>query len=135
MFEVFSELDQPTIEVPWDYLPWGEEFAADTVSVFGAEDGAVLVSWRLRFDERARYLEDFAGELAALNPGLRVGFEGQDIWMIAAERAELLEQLPEELSWAAAPESDFGHDKSTSESKRRPILCPRRERLSPPAIP
>lgn len=43
MFEVFSELDEPTIELP-DDLPWGDEFVADTLSVFVNDDGHVLPS-------------------------------------------------------------------------------------------
>ena len=48
------------------------------------------------------------------------------VWLIAAENDALIEALPEELSWVAAPELDFGFEPEGDVTARRRILCPQR---------
>ncbi|HEX6242499.1 MAG TPA: hypothetical protein VFZ61_16415 [Polyangiales bacterium] len=124
LFETFSNLWEPTIELePW--FPEEDEFVADTFAVFTDEEGGVLASWRVRLSA-SQDAEAVAAEVAELNPDLRVGFEDQDIWLMAAENEALIEALPEELSWVAAPEVDFPFGQETDERARRRILCPLR---------
>jgi hypothetical protein len=122
LYEVFR---WPTANVPlsFDWAPGGHAFEADTFSVFVDAEGRVLTSWRLRFDD-AWSAEGFAAHLIAANPEARIEAEGSDVWWLTAERDELLEALPAELSWTAAPEFDFGFgpDDPGTESGHR-VLC------------
>lgn len=106
LYEVFR---WPAEGVPLEFrwAPFGDEFVADTFSVFVDAEGRVLTSWRLRFEDRL-VAEDFATHLIVRNSDAYIAMSERDVWWLTAERDELLEALPAELSWTAAPEHDFG---------------------------
>jgi hypothetical protein len=95
--------------------------------VFKDADENVLVAWRIRLsDDGDRGVEELANEIASRNSWLRVGFEDADLWLFAADRAALLDDLPDELTWSAAPDADFGYGESQPDPAKRRILCPQR---------
>ncbi|MEY4509747.1 MAG: hypothetical protein RLZZ450_1869 [Pseudomonadota bacterium] len=104
-------------------FPAGVHFVADTLSVFSSVDGSVLAAWRFRFDDPSEVFltQQLRQRETELSP---VGVDGADLWLIAAEKADLLAALPVPLTFQAAPAADFGYAPGTEAH----LACPLRQR-------
>jgi hypothetical protein len=126
-------LDSYETRIPRDSLPAGDRFVADTLSVFVAEDGRVLAVYRARFaseddlaelsDHLEREREDYERWPEREPPHGYVGIEGRDLWWAEAEWSLPSEAPSSELTWQAAPETDFGYDDDPAEPAAPRIHC------------
>jgi hypothetical protein len=109
-------------QIPEYALPWGGYFVADTLSVFASEQGSVVAAYRVRFsdeDELSRVADYIAGQ------GLEgvAGVDGRDLFWFEAEDEGLLSDITSDLTWQAAPESDFGFDAEAEPARARRVHC------------
>jgi hypothetical protein len=96
-----------------------DRLRADVLTVQGGPDGALLVSWRLRFSagvHARRFLDAITTPLADAT-----WVEGRDAIVVAASAPDLIEPLRHAGAWRALPDGDTRPDTSDGAAAR--VLC------------
>jgi hypothetical protein len=101
-----------------DWLPFGDQFVADSLCVFADGEASVLATWRIRFASKSAASEAAQATDVARASALGSGSEGNDVWWATGVDIG----LPADLTWEASPAQDFGFANEEPASRR--IHCP-----------